>query len=147
MAKACRSIAAARSTRAATGLRAASAPARSIAARCAPFDTGVRALNALTTFGIGQRIGIMAGSGVGKSVLLDMIAHGAEAEIVVVGLIGERAREVSDFVERHMNEARSANAPSSSPCPPIMPPTCACAARCWPRPSPSISARRASVCC
>ena len=66
------------------------------------FDTGVRALNALTTFGIGQRIGVMAGSGVGKSVLLDMIASGAEAEIVVVGLIGERAREVSDFVERHM---------------------------------------------
>ena len=66
------------------------------------FDTGVRALNALTTFGVGQRIGIMAGSGVGKSVLLDMIAHGAEAEIVIVGLIGERAREVSDFVERHM---------------------------------------------
>ncbi|HEY0958565.1 MAG TPA: FliI/YscN family ATPase [Novosphingobium sp.] len=70
------------------------------------FDTGIRALNALTTFGVGQRIGIMAGSGVGKSVLLDMIAHGAEAEIVVVGLIGERAREVSDFVERHMNEAK-----------------------------------------
>lgn len=67
------------------------------------FDTGVRALNAITTFGVGQRIGIMAGSGVGKSVLLDMIAHGAEAEIVIVGLIGERAREVSDFVERHMN--------------------------------------------
>ena len=67
------------------------------------FDTGVRALNALTTFGIGQRIGIMAGSGVGKSVLLDMIATGAEADIVVVGLIGERAREVSDFVERHMH--------------------------------------------
>lgn len=66
------------------------------------FDTGVRALNALTTFGIGQRIGIMAGSGVGKSVLLYMVATGAEAEVVVVGLIGERAREVSDFVERHM---------------------------------------------
>ena len=66
------------------------------------FDVGIRALNALTTFGVGQRIGIMAGSGVGKSVLLDMIAHGAEAEVVVVGLIGERAREVSDFVERHM---------------------------------------------
>ncbi|MEP6868837.1 MAG: FliI/YscN family ATPase, partial [Novosphingobium sp.] len=66
------------------------------------FDTGVRALNALTTFGVGQRIGVMAGSGVGKSVLLDMIAGGAEAEVVVVGLIGERAREVSDFVERHM---------------------------------------------
>nr|WP_086492876.1 FliI/YscN family ATPase [Novosphingobium panipatense] len=67
-----------------------------------PFDTGVRALNALTTFGVGQRIGVMAGSGVGKSVLIDMIARGASAEVVVVGLIGERAREVSDFVERHM---------------------------------------------
>ncbi|MGN6356244.1 MAG: FliI/YscN family ATPase [Novosphingobium sp.] len=72
------------------------------------FDTGVRALNALTTFGVGQRIGVMAGSGVGKSVLIDMIAHGAEAEIVVVGLIGERAREVSDFVERHMAGAKRA---------------------------------------
>lgn len=70
------------------------------------FDTGVRALNALTTFGVGQRIGIMAGSGAGKSVLLDMVASGAEAEIVVVGLIGERAREVSDFVERHMTAAK-----------------------------------------
>ena len=66
------------------------------------LDTGVRALNALNTFGVGQRIGIMAGSGVGKSVLLDMIARGARADIVIVGLIGERAREVSDFVERHM---------------------------------------------
>ena len=71
-----------------------------------PFDSGVRAFNALTTFGIGQRIGIMAGSGVGKSVLLDMIAHGAEADIVVVGLIGERAREVSDFVARHMTDEK-----------------------------------------
>ncbi|MBH0112123.1 FliI/YscN family ATPase [Novosphingobium sp. YJ-S2-02] len=72
------------------------------------FDTGVRALNALTTFGVGQRIGVMAGSGVGKSVLIDMIARGAAAgrtgaEVVIVGLIGERAREVSDFVERHMH--------------------------------------------
>lgn len=76
-----------------------------------PFDTGVRALNALTTFGIGQRIGIMAGSGVGKSVLLDMIAHGASADVVVVGLIGERAREVSDFVSRHMgHETRARTA-------------------------------------
>ncbi len=73
------------------------------------FDVGVRALNALTTLGVGQRIGIMAGSGVGKSVLIDMIAQGAEAEIVVVGLIGERAREVSDFVERHMAGAKRAH--------------------------------------
>jgi flagellum-specific ATP synthase len=73
-----------------------------------PFETGVRALNALTTFGQGQRIGVMAGSGVGKSVLIDMIAHGADADVIVVGLIGERAREVSDFVERHMaGEKRS----------------------------------------
>jgi len=68
-----------------------------------PFDTGIRSINALTTLGIGQRVGIMAGSGVGKSVLIDMIADGAEADVVVVGLIGERAREVSDFVERHMS--------------------------------------------
>jgi flagellum-specific ATP synthase len=67
-----------------------------------PFDTGIRAINALTTLGIGQRVGIMAGSGVGKSVLIDMIAGCAEADVVVVGLIGERAREVSDFVQRHM---------------------------------------------
>jgi len=73
-----------------------------------PFDTGIRALNGLTTFGVGQRIGVMAGSGVGKSVLLDMIATGAEAEIIVVGLIGERAREVSDFVERHMGAEKRA---------------------------------------
>jgi flagellum-specific ATP synthase len=58
--------------------------------------------NGLTTFGVGQRIGVMAGSGVGKSVLIDMIAHGTEADVVIVGLIGERAREVSDFVEKHM---------------------------------------------
>ncbi|MDE2301097.1 MAG: FliI/YscN family ATPase [Sphingomonadales bacterium] len=74
----------------------------------AAFDVGVRALNALATFGVGQRIGIIAGSGVGKSVLIDMIARSAEAEVVVVGLIGERAREVSDFVERHMAGERRA---------------------------------------
>ncbi len=74
-----------------------------------PFDVGVRALNALATFGVGQRIGIMAGSGVGKSVLIDMIAAGAQADVVVVGLIGERAREVSGFVERHMAGAKRAH--------------------------------------
>lgn len=70
------------------------------------FDTGIRSLNALTTFGVGQRVGVMAGSGVGKSVLIDMIANGAEADIVIAGLVGERAREVSDFVERHMQGPR-----------------------------------------
>ncbi|NVE93319.1 FliI/YscN family ATPase [Altererythrobacter lutimaris] len=71
-----------------------------------PFDCGVRAINGLATMGVGQRLGIMAGSGVGKSVLIDMIAHGAEADITIVGLIGERAREVSDFVSRHMSGAQ-----------------------------------------
>ena len=73
-----------------------------------PFDTGIRAINALTTFGVGQRVGIVAGSGVGKSVLMDMIAGNAVADIVVLGLIGERAREVSDFVGRHMQGERAA---------------------------------------
>lgn len=68
-----------------------------------PLDTGVRAINALTTLGVGQRVGILAGSGVGKSVLMDMIVEGVEADAIVVGLIGERAREVSDFVARHMH--------------------------------------------
>lgn len=71
-----------------------------------PFDCGVRAINALTTMGVGQRLGILAGSGVGKSVLIDMIAGGAEADVTIVGLIGERAREVSDFVTRHMTGAK-----------------------------------------
>jgi flagellum-specific ATP synthase len=67
-----------------------------------PFDCGVRAINALATMGVGQRLGIMAGSGVGKSVLIDTIAGHAQADVTVVALIGERAREVSDFVNRHM---------------------------------------------
>lgn len=66
------------------------------------FDCGVRAINALATMGVGQRLGVIAGSGVGKSVLLDTIAGHAVADVTVVALIGERAREVSDFVARHM---------------------------------------------
>ncbi|MCB2065235.1 MAG: FliI/YscN family ATPase [Erythrobacter sp.] len=71
-----------------------------------PFDCGIRALNALVTMGVGQRIGVVAGSGVGKSTLLDMMLRGADCDVVVVGLIGERAREVSDFVHRHMRGER-----------------------------------------
>lgn len=62
------------------------------------FDIGVRAVNALLTAGVGQRIAIIAGSGVGKSVLMGQMIAGAEADVVVVGLIGERSREVSDFL-------------------------------------------------
>nr|WP_205689492.1 FliI/YscN family ATPase [Aurantiacibacter odishensis] len=67
-----------------------------------PFDCGIRAINALATMGVGQRLGVIAGSGVGKSVLLDTMVRGSDCDVAVVGLIGERAREVSDFVSRHM---------------------------------------------
>jgi flagellum-specific ATP synthase len=63
------------------------------------LDTGVRAINALLTVGRGQRMGLFAGSGVGKSVLLGMMARYTQADVIVVGLIGERGREVKDFIE------------------------------------------------
>lgn len=65
-----------------------------------PLDVGVRAINSLLTVGRGQRIGLFAGSGVGKSTLLGMMTRYTDAEIIVVGLIGERGREVRDFIER-----------------------------------------------
>ena len=64
-----------------------------------PLDTGVRAINALLTVGRGQRLGLFAGTGVGKSVLLGMMARYTAADVIVVGLIGERGREVKEFVE------------------------------------------------
>ena len=63
------------------------------------LDTGVRAINALLTIGRGQRIGLFAGSGVGKSVLMGMMARYTQADVIVVGLIGERGREVKEFIE------------------------------------------------
>ncbi len=63
------------------------------------LDTGVRAINSLLTVGRGQRLGLFAGSGVGKSVLLGMMARYTKADVIVVGLIGERGREVKEFVE------------------------------------------------
>ena len=67
-----------------------------------PLDVGVRILNAALTVGRGQRVGIIAGSGVGKSVLMEMMARYTEADVIVVGLIGERAREVGAFVRSVM---------------------------------------------
>lgn len=69
-----------------------------------PLDVGIRAINALLTVGRGQRMGLFAGSGVGKSVLLGMMARYTEAEVIVVGLIGERGREVKEFIEQILGE-------------------------------------------
>ncbi len=67
-----------------------------------PLEVGVRAIDGLLTVGQGQRIGVFAGSGVGKSTLLGMIARNTEADVNVIALIGERGREVRDFIERDL---------------------------------------------
>jgi flagellum-specific ATP synthase len=67
-----------------------------------PFGLGIRAIDGLLTFGEGQRIGVMAGSGVGKSVMMGMMAQGSDADVNVIGLIGERGREVREFIERDL---------------------------------------------
>ncbi|MFN7727308.1 MAG: flagellar protein export ATPase FliI [Rubrivivax sp.] len=69
-----------------------------------PLDTGVRCINALLTVGRGQRLGLFAGTGVGKSVLLGMMARYTQADVIVVGLIGERGREVKEFIEDILGE-------------------------------------------
>lgn len=69
-----------------------------------PFSTGVRAIDGVLTMGIGQRVGIFAGSGVGKSTLLGMIARGCTADVNVICLVGERGREVREFIENDLQE-------------------------------------------
>jgi flagellum-specific ATP synthase len=70
-----------------------------------PISTGVRVLDGLLTCGLGQRMGIFAGSGVGKSVLLGMMARYTSADVNVIGLVGERGREVNEFIERDLGKA------------------------------------------
>ena len=69
-----------------------------------PIDTGIRSINGLLTTGYGQRMGIFAGSGVGKSVLLGMIARKSSADVNVIAMIGERGREVNEFIEKQLGE-------------------------------------------
>ena len=69
-----------------------------------PLDLGIRAINGLLSVGCGQRIGIFSGSGVGKSVLLGMIARKTAADVNVIALIGERGREVNEFIEKELGE-------------------------------------------
>ena len=88
-----------------------------------PLDVGVRAINGLLTIGRGQRVGLFAGSGVGKSVLLGMMARYTAADVIVVGLIGERGREVKEFIERILGRAglsRSVVVATPADYPPLM---------------------------
>lgn len=88
-----------------------------------PLDVGVRAINALLTVGRGQRMGLFAGSGVGKSVLLSMMTRYTNADVVVVGLVGERGREVVEFVQNNLGEeglARSVVVATPADTPPLM---------------------------
>jgi len=75
-----------------------------------PLDVGIKAINSMLTIGQGQRIGLFAGSGVGKSVLLGMMTRGTNADVVVVGLIGERSREVKEFIDDILGEEGRARA-------------------------------------
>ena len=88
-----------------------------------PLDTGVRAINALLTVGRGQRLGLFAGTGVGKSVLLGMMARYTAADVIVVGLIGERGREVKEFIEDILEDegrARSVVVAAPADAPPLV---------------------------
>ncbi|MBU1310636.1 MAG: flagellar protein export ATPase FliI [Gammaproteobacteria bacterium] len=69
-----------------------------------PLDVGVRAINSILTVGKGQRMGLFAGSGVGKSVLLGMMTRGTSADVIVVGLVGERGREVKEFIDEILGD-------------------------------------------
>ncbi|REL26074.1 flagellar protein export ATPase FliI [Thalassotalea euphylliae] len=88
-----------------------------------PLDVGVRSINGFITVGQGQRMGLFAGSGVGKSVLLGMMTRGTSADVIVVGLVGERGREVKEFIEEILGEEgrrRSVVVAAPADCSPLM---------------------------
>jgi ATP synthase in type III secretion protein N len=109
------------------GLRAAAvdrAPPPALTRRLVeePLATGIRAIDGLVTLGKGQRIGLFSGSGVGKSTLLGAIARGTTADVVVVALVGERGREVGEFLDRSLGEEgrrRSVVVVATSDAPPV----------------------------
>ncbi len=88
-----------------------------------PLDVGIRAINSLLTVGRGQRLGLFAGSGVGKSVLMGMMTRYTSADVIVVGLIGERGREVKDFIDNSLGQEglrRSVVVATPADSPPLM---------------------------
>jgi flagellum-specific ATP synthase len=88
-----------------------------------PLGTGIRAIDGLLTVGRGQRVGIFGGSGVGKSTLIGMMTRNSEADVIVVGLVGERGREVGEFLEDSLGEAgrrRAVVLVSTSDQPPLL---------------------------
>ena len=108
---------------AARPVRAAPPPAISRARLGAPIDLGIRVLNCFTTCRTGQRLGLFAGSGVGKSTLLSMLARHTEADVIVLALVGERGREVREFIEDDLGAdglARSVVVVATSDAPPLL---------------------------
>jgi flagellum-specific ATP synthase len=111
-----------------------------------PLALGVRALDTLVSVGRGQRLGIFAGSGVGKSTLLSMVARNSEADVSVIALVGERGREVREFLENDLGPeglARSVVVVATSD----EPRSSGCGRRRPPPASPSGSATAASTSC
>ncbi len=135
-----------RSPRSARGLTASRLRQRSGRAFSEQLSTGVRAIDGLLACGQGQRLGIFAGSGVGKSVLLGMMARYTKADVIVIGLVGERGREVNDFIERDLGPQGLARVSSWSP-PATSRRCCDCKPPPPPRPLPNTFAMRARTCC
>lgn len=106
----------------------------------------MRPINALLTVGRGRRMGLFAGSGVGKSVLLGMMARYTRADVIVVGLIGERGREVKDFIENILGaEGRARSVVIAAPA--DVSPLLQCKVPPMPRALPKIFAIVVSMCC